>query len=301
MFENFIGIVLLISTTTLLCSGFVPLPAGRAHQFVTKQTTSSSKLFVKGRFQFEFEEDFYFTLNVTRDAERSEIRKNYRLLARDWHPDVFVDELRFTPEALSVKQLQAYLDQERVGVYGAIDKQELVDKTVETFKRTGNVPEELELKRQEIQDRFALLNEAYNTLYDEKRRRMYDLSGDWGIPGGGRTTTDGGIGDREEAARVRARQEAAQRDPLQEKVYRQYMKEKEEKEKEEAERIRKREEKKAREREERNKERAKLGLKPEEEMTEAEIRAANQEKIKAMWGNVFTSMTGGVFKKDDSE
>mmetsp|Transcript_16651 Transcript_16651/g.19997 ORF Transcript_16651/g.19997 Transcript_16651/m.19997 type:complete len:300 (+) Transcript_16651:58-957(+) len=299
MLSKYIGLVLLSTASFLSCSGFVPV--GRNHHSVVNNApdlTQTTRLFVKGRFQFEFEEDFYFTLNVTRSAERSEIRKNYRLLARDWHPDVFVDELRFKPEELSVKQLQDYLDQEKVGVYGAIDKKELLDKAVETFQRTGNVPEELELRRLEVQDRFALLNEAYTTLYDEKTRKMYDISGDWGIPGGGRTTKDGGIGDREEAARVRERQEAAQRDPLQEKVYRQYMREKEEKEKEEAERAREREEKKIREREERNKERARQGLKPEEDMSEAEIRAANQEKIKAMWGNIFTSVTGGVFKGD---
>lgn len=246
------------------------------------------------RFNFEFEDDFYFALNVTRTADRSEIRRNYRLIARDVHPDNFVDEMKFDPEGLSVKELLSYLESERVGVATAVDKRELVEKAWVSHRRTQNVDEGLARRREEITGRFALLNEAYTTLYDDKKRKMYDLSGDWGIPGlSGKRKGDGGIGDREEAERVRERGRAAQRDKVQERVYQRYMKEKEEEAQVEVELTKKREERKAREAEEGRKKREEMGLKPLEDMTEEEIRIENQEQIKAMWGNLFSNIFGG--------
>lgn len=72
-----------------------------------------------------------------------------------------------------------------------------------------------------------------------------------------------------------------------------YMREKEEKEKQKMELTRKRDEKRAIERKKLNKERALLGLKPIEEMTDAETRGANKAKVKKMWGDIFSSVMPG--------
>jgi len=259
------------------CNGFLPR---------LSKETQRHHYAVKSRFQFDHEEDFYFTLNVTRDAESKDIRKNYLQLAKQWHPDVFVDIVRFEPESLSVQELQIFLKEERVITRTFVEKKELVDKARESHKRTRNVNAELSKKRVEITDRFALLNEAYNTLYDEETRRAYDLSGDWGIPGlSGTRKSKGGMGDRDEAERVRERGRAAQRTELEEQVYRRYMNERAEKESKEAAFVKERDGRKAREFEERRLERERLGI--PDPLTAEEQRIVNQERIKAMWGNMF--------------
>ena len=247
----------------------------------------------KSRFQFDFEEDFYFALNVTRDAQRTEIRRNYLQLAKKWHPDVFLDELKFVPGALSVKELQAFLEKERVITRTFVDKKELIEKALETHQRTKNVNPELAKKRAEIMNRFALLNAAYNTLYDGEMRRAYNLSGDWGIPGlSGTRKSTGGMGDRDEAERIRERARAAQRTELQERVYRRHMKEKAEQGAKEAAFVQERDGRKAREFEEKRLERERLGV-SDPLMTAAEQQAADQERIKAMWGKLFNNVFRG--------
>ena len=246
---------------------------------------------IKSRFQFDQEDDFYFTLNVIREAETKEIRRQYLQLAKQWHPDVFVDILKFEPNKLSVNELQTFLEMERVVTRNFVDKKELVDKAWETHKRTKNVNPELTKNRREIMDRFALLNEAYNTLYDDETRRAYNLSGDWGIPGlSGTRRSKGGMGDRDEAERVRERGIAAQRNDLQERVYQKHMKEKAEQEAKELAYVKERDGRKAEEFEVKRKERQRMGI--PEPLTAEQQRIANQEKIKAMWGNMFNTVFG---------
>lgn len=266
--------------------GFL-VPADRS-----RRTTSWHA--IKSRFQFDHEEDFYFTLNVTRDAEPKEIRRQYLQLAKQWHPDVFVEDLKFEPNKLSVNELQTFLEMERVITRTFIDKKELVDKAWESHRRTKNVNPELTKHRRDIMDRFALLNEAYNTLYNDETRRAYNLSGDWGIPGlSGIRKSKGGMGDRDEAERVRERGIAAQRNNLQERVYKMYMKEKAEQRAKEEAYIEERDGRKAQEFEGKRKERERIGM--PEPLTAEQQRIANQEKIKAMWGNMFS----GVFGSND--
>lgn len=100
------------------------------------------------------------------------------------------------------------------------------------------------------------------------------------------------MGDREEAVRQRERNEAAQRNSVQERVYQRYMAEKEEQAQKDADFAKKRDERIAREKEELRNKRIADGLPPD--MSPEEIREANQAKVKQMWANAFDKVFGGI-------
>jgi len=124
------------------------------------------------------------------------------------HPDRFVSELTFVPSNLTIQQLKEYASSNSVGIATLTEKSELVSVASDIYKRTGNPPSFLQSKIDAVNDSFSRVTLAYETLGDPSKRRMYDLTGEWGeevefvpLREGGRAD----MGDREEAERVRER------------------------------------------------------------------------------------------------
>ncbi len=73
--------------------------------------------------------DYYEVLGVSKDASKEDIKRAYRKLAKEWHPDMNPD------------------------------------------------------KRDEAEERFKEISEAYAVLYDDEKRKLYDQYGHAGIDG----------------------------------------------------------------------------------------------------------------------
>jgi len=174
----------------------------------------------------EFNEDFYDALNLSRSASREEIRSAFRSKARILHPDRFVEELRFDPGSMSTSEVREFLTEQRVSYIGVFERSELNKLAREARNSNNALPKSLQKRREQVTDKFSLLNLAYTTLYDTKSRSIYDLSGEWGLgkkeaSERSRTTGNGSSDARRqqertnnmqnEVRRQRERTEAAQR------------------------------------------------------------------------------------------
>jgi len=161
----------------------------------------------------EYGDDYYDALGLTRSASSDEIRSAFRSMARNLHPDRFAEELRFDPSNTATSDLRSFLKDQAVGTAGIFERAELESLAADTHRRNGAVPAALEKRRAEVTDRFALVNSAYSTLYDEKARKMYDLSGEWGTGrSSGKSKGGGGTSTAADARRQRERAEAARWD-----------------------------------------------------------------------------------------
>ncbi|GMH96845.1 hypothetical protein TrVE_jg14163 [Triparma verrucosa] len=261
--------------------------------------------------------DLYRILNLRRSASDPDIKQAYKKIAREKHPDVTASTLRFDPNNFTTKQLRDYLTDNKVGTSSFVEKSEYISASLSLHKRTSVVPSSLQSEIDRVADEFSLVTLAYGTLSDPSKRRIYDLTGDWGMEKPYTPPTNGSdvgqrMGDRSEAARVRRRKAWQQKDEVQRRVYEQNEKERLEKEaemeviKKEGERVRARQREAAiREREEnrikferwkgnkaegeggRTNEKKSEGKKNESEKDEANDA---QEKIKAKWGDIFKNI-----------
>lgn len=303
---RFLLISCILLTSLSHVASFIFSPASLPHIYTTivEQSTHARRCSSLNGRAIEYDEsDYYFALNLTRSASSEEIRSAYKSLTRKFHPDRFSEELRFDPSTMPVSEIRSFLNERKVGIpAGIIERAELNELASEAHRKSSAVGSALQMRREEVTNRFALINTAYTTLSDTASRRNYNLSGDWGTPTSGKDTTksvkfqNNGMGDRVGAKQFRERGEARQRDPLQQKVYERYMKEKAEKESCEAAIKKEGVARREREREERRRQRERLENMDEKDMTDEEKQlmraAANQEKIKAMWGNIFNSALG---------
>ncbi|GMH52395.1 hypothetical protein TrLO_g4408 [Triparma laevis f. longispina] len=252
--------------------------------------------------------DLYRILELRRTATDDEIKSGYKKIARTKHPDVTASKFRFEPSDFNVRELTGYLNDNGVGTSNYVEKSEYIASSLEVYKRTSNIPSSLQTKIDKIADEFNKVTTAYMTLSDPAQRRMYDLTGDWGlekeyIPDSGDKSIGERMGDRSEAARVRRRKGWEQKDEMQRRVYEQNMIEKEEKERE-LEAIREKgEELRARQREvtqqenERNRRKFENAFKrkgggdgEKEKIDRHENEADGQDKIKAKWGEIFKNI-----------
>lgn len=252
--------------------------------------------------------DLYRQLNINARASDSDIKRAYYKIAKTAHPDNFASELRFDAASLSVSALREYLVENQVGTSTLVEKFELVAAADATHARTGKVNRALHERRDEVTEAFANVALAYETLSDARKRQMYDLTGDWGqekafVPSVSKPPGDK-MGDRAEAERVRKRQQVQKMDEVQRRVYERNMQEEKAKKAAEEERRKQGEAERNRQREvtmkqrEENKrkfeewskgEKVERG-KPKKDLTDEEIRRANQDKVKAMWSGIFKNM-----------
>ena len=85
------------------------------------------------------------------------------------------------------------------------------------------MPKSLRARRDEVTSSFSDIALAYETLSDPKKRQMYDLTGEWGrekayeAPPEPKTRGER-MGDRQEAERIRRRQQVQKMDDIQRRM-----------------------------------------------------------------------------------
>jgi len=127
--------------------------------------------------------DFYKILGVTKKSTDEQIRRQYRRLARQYHPDV---------RSASTEK-DAAKAKERKGT----KKAEAPNKS---NKKNGSGPSSSktpsEMTEEEAREHFQAINEAYNILSDKDKRKEYDLQkayeGKYGSMNGGPDFRQGG-------------------------------------------------------------------------------------------------------------
>jgi DnaJ-class molecular chaperone len=98
--------------------------------------------------------NYYETLGVQKIATAHEIKKAYRKLALEFHPGMIVVVVVLFYFAYTLSNLSSH---------------SLTDK-------------KQDLPKEEIEKRFVLINEAYEVLSDEEKRRKYDNGEDIDVP-----------------------------------------------------------------------------------------------------------------------
>jgi len=164
----------------------------------------------------DYEDDYYAALGLMRSASPDEIKSAFRKKARLLHPDRFAEELRFDPSSMQVSELRAFLAEQNIGTAGLFERSDFNELAKEAHKRNDSVPKALASRREEVTDKFALVNAAYTTLHDEKARRLYDLSGEWGTgtSGSGTKSADTSSTGYNDVKRQQNRAEAARQESM---------------------------------------------------------------------------------------